>query len=495
MSSRTRQTAIRAALATWAMLSLTLIPRVALAAGPVITSLPSALTVGDPFTITGSGFTAGSVVNLFVATSSGAVKFGPFTPAAPTATSLTIDVPDTVPLGQGVVAVEAINTDQDYAASNVVTTQLFGDNALGFPNLTGINGVELAATSTQPDFAVDNVETVVVQGSKVILNGNGFDTVNGVAVDLFCDCPGGKVGPFFLNPGDPGLAPDSITLTLPASGSNAPVTGPGSFVVSNKGSDGTYQRKSNAVSVPIGAQVTVSGVSQTGCTVTVDGTGFSGLTVLNLFNQQAGGVVNLGGLAPSPGGNPVRIPITLVSPTQLTFAVPAGLVSNPACVQALNPPFVPFTSSGTGPGGAFTATACVAPAITSLNPSSTIVGVPSVGLTVNGSNFLSSAVVQWNGKAVPTTFVSSTELTATIPALDVANIGTAWVTVSNPPGAISAPSTFFIGKTGGTGYAAVEIDQQSNDLVYDPAHQVIYLSGSSPKRVEGFSGFFRFRGA
>ncbi len=245
------------------------------------------------------------------------------------------------------------------------------------------------------------------------------------------------------------MASDSITLTLPATGSNVPSTGPGSFVVSNKGSDGTYQRKSNAVSVPIGAQITVSSVSQTGCTVTVDGTGFSNLTVVNLFNQQAGGVVNLGGFAPS-SGNPVRIPITLVSPNQLTFAVPAGLVSNPAYVQALNPPFLPFTSSGTGPGGSFTATACVVPAISSLNPSSAIAGTgtPYLPLTVFGNNFLSSAVVQWNGTAVLTSFVSSTELVAAIPPSDIASIGTAQVTVSSPPGAVSAPSTFFIGKTG-----------------------------------------------
>ena len=51
------------------------------------------------------------------------------------------------------------------------------------------------ATSKDPNFATNNVKTVVVQGNTVTLGGTGFDTANGVAVDLFCACPPpGKVG-------------------------------------------------------------------------------------------------------------------------------------------------------------------------------------------------------------------------------------------------------------------------------------------------------------
>ena len=70
---------------------------------------------------------------------------------------------------------------------------------------------------------------------------------------------------------------------------NSPATGPGSFVVSNRGDDGTYSKKSNAVSVPIGAQITIDSVVQKGTTIQVNGTGFSPLTVINFFNAQAGG--------------------------------------------------------------------------------------------------------------------------------------------------------------------------------------------------------------
>jgi len=112
-----------------------------------------------------------------------------------------------------------------------------------------------------------------------------------------------------------------------------------------------FARKSNAVSVPIGQKISLTSVIQAGNTVTVNGTGFSALTVINFFNAQSSGVVNLGGLG--AGGAP-KIPLTLVNSDKFTFTKPAGAVPGAAYVQALNPPFVPYTSSGNAPGGAFT---------------------------------------------------------------------------------------------------------------------------------------------
>jgi hypothetical protein len=200
------------------------------------------------------------------------------------------------------------------------------------------------------------VQTVVAQGNVVRLGGAGFDTIYGVAIDLFCACPGGKVGPFFLNPGNPGLTPTQVSFTLPPKGApNSPPTGPGSFVVSNAGFAGTFSDKSNAVSVPIGAAIAVSSVSQSAKTIiTVNGAGFSTLTVINFFNSHGGGVVNLGGL--KAGGVP-NIPLTFINENKFTFTVPTAAVPGPSYVQALNPPFVPFTSSGNAPGGAFKLTA------------------------------------------------------------------------------------------------------------------------------------------
>jgi hypothetical protein len=296
-------------------------------------------------------FTDGSRINFFVAMAGGPVNFGPLVPSSFSATALVVPVPSTITLGEGVASVQVVNTDEGFVASNGLTAQLFGAPAFGFPNLNGINGVGLAASSTDPAFATDNVETVVPQGRSVTLNGFGFDTVNGVAVDLFCACPGGKVGPFFLNPGNPGLTTTSISFVVPASGADAPTTGPGAFVVSNRGSTGTYSKKSNAVSVPIGQLVSIVSVNQSGSVISVKGTGFSTLSVINLFNTQGSAVVNLGGLQAS--GKP-RIPLTLVNSTLFTFARPAAAVPGASYVQAFNPPFLPFTSSDNAPGGAFT---------------------------------------------------------------------------------------------------------------------------------------------
>ncbi len=319
-------------------------------AAPFIKTIPKVILVGDSFNITGLNFTGGSEVNFFVATSSGVINAGPLIPTARVLpTQLTVKVPATTPLGNGFVEVQVVNTDTGFLASNSVPALLQGSPTAGIPSINSINTVALADTSSDPSYATNNVQTVVVQGKKVTLGGMGFDTANGVAVDLFCACTGGKVGPFFFNPGS-GFSSTSISFTLPPNGPN-PTTGPGSFVVSNRGADGTYSKKSNAVSVPIGQQISVTSVSQLADKLTVNGTGFSTLTVINFFNTQVGGVVkNLGGL---DAGGKAKISLTIVNSNQFTFTKPAAAMPGASYVQALNPPFVPYTSSGSGPGGAF----------------------------------------------------------------------------------------------------------------------------------------------
>ena len=90
--------------------------------------------------------------------------------------------------------------------------------------------------------------------------------------------------------------------------------------------------------------------------------------------------------------------------------------------------------------------AVAGPAIISISPSGTMPGTGAFTLTVNGFNFESGAVVQWNGAARTTTFVSNKQLTAAIPASDVASAGLVTVTVNNPVvGIVSAGQTFSIG--------------------------------------------------
>lgn len=86
------------------------------------------------------------------------------------------------------------------------------------------------------------------------------------------------------------------------------------------------------------------------------------------------------------------------------------------------------------------------PIITNLNPSSATAGKAAFTLTANGSNFVSTSVVRWNGSDRLTTFISSTQLTASISASDIASAGNIPVTVFNPTpgGGTSAAVNFTI---------------------------------------------------
>jgi hypothetical protein len=65
-------------------------------------------------------------------------------------------------------------------------------------------------------------------------------------------------------------------------------------------------------------------------------------------------------------------------------------------------------------------------------------------LTVNGTGFVSGSVVNWNGSARATTFVSNSQLTVSILVSDIAIASTASVTVVNPsPGGGESNAVFF----------------------------------------------------
>ena len=77
-------------------------------------------------------------------------------------------------------------------------------------------------------------------------------------------------------------------------------------------------------------------------------------------------------------------------------------------------------------------TAVGQPAITLLSPSSATAGGPGFTLTVNGTGFVGTSVVNWNGSPLTTTFVSATQLTAAVAAAQIAAVIPVSVTVVNP---------------------------------------------------------------
>jgi len=79
-----------------------------------------------------------------------------------------------------------------------------------------------------------------------------------------------------------------------------------------------------------------------------------------------------------------------------------------------------------------------------LIPDAAAPGGEDFTLTVDGTGFVSNSAVNWNGSALVTQFVSSSRLTAVVPAANTATASTASVTVVNPsPGGGTSNVTFF----------------------------------------------------
>jgi trimeric autotransporter adhesin len=87
---------------------------------------------------------------------------------------------------------------------------------------------------------------------------------------------------------------------------------------------------------------------------------------------------------------------------------------------------------GDGGGGGTGVTPNPTPGVTRLDPAGVMQGSGAFTLTVNGSGFVGSSIVRWNGLPRPTTFVSATRITAQIGAEDVEHAGTAEVSVLSP---------------------------------------------------------------
>jgi trimeric autotransporter adhesin len=86
----------------------------------------------------------------------------------------------------------------------------------------------------------------------------------------------------------------------------------------------------------------------------------------------------------------------------------------------------------------------IAPTIANLSPGSAIAGGAAFNLTVNGTNFQTGSLVEWNGAALTSRFVSSTQLTASVTGSLIATVGAANITVVNAQSAPSAQSVFSI---------------------------------------------------
>jgi len=137
-------------------------------------------------------------------------------------------------------------------------------------------------------------------------------------------------------------------------------------------------------------------------------------------NFVSGSLVNWAGTA---------LTTTFGSSTSLTASVPASNLSTAGTAQV--------TVTNPTPGGGTSAAKNFdinnpAPVVASLSQTSADVGGGDFTLTVDGTGFVSTSVVRWNGSSRATSFGSGTQLTATITASDLAIAGSAQVSVANP---------------------------------------------------------------
>jgi IPT/TIG domain len=141
-------------------------------------------------------------------------------------------------------------------------------------------------------------------------------------------------------------------------------------------------------------------------TLTAEGSGFA-----------AGAVLKWNGAA---------LPTDFLSSGGLTAPVTAAQVAGAAqiAVVAVNP-------DGTT-SNPQTLTVAAAPAISSIDPPSVTAGSPAFQLSVYGTGFASAAVVELNGAALATTWVSSTQLEAQVTAAQVAAAAQLNIVALNP---------------------------------------------------------------
>src|SRR5437899_7051587 len=216
------------------------------------------------------------------------------------------------------------------------------------------------------------------------------------------------------------------------------VTGPGTgpFSVAIGDLNGNGQRdlavanvNANTVSVflnTIASVIAVTPSSQGFGNVAVGSTADRTFTVTN-----AGGGMLTGSASTS-------LPFSIVSGGSYNLGAGASqtvIVGFQPTAVAIVTGNVNFTYSGGSVSRGLTGTGTnpvPVPVLGALSPSSATAGGAAFTLTVNGTNFVASSVVRWNGSNRTTTFVSGTELRAAISAGDITTAGTTQITVFTP---------------------------------------------------------------
>jgi uncharacterized protein (TIGR03437 family) len=352
---------------------------------PVLTAVsPTSVTISNSaatLTVTGAGFTPNSLVHL----SAALVEAGLGTTYV-NSTTLRATISPGLLLSAGTALISVA----DAGTSGTVPLTIVAPQ----PSISTIYPTSVAAGG--PATSVALTGSGFTPGSTVLWNGTPLPTKFGSFSSIGATVPASLIA-------SPGIA--TITVAQPGGPPSAGVQ----ITITGPPATGTI-----AVVTP--SAVTAGGA---GFTLTVSGAGF-----------QSGAVVQWNGAV---------LPTVYVSSTQLTAQVAASMIasSGTASITVLNP--------GQQPSSAFLI--AIQPGaldITLLTPAYAAAGSAGFAVTIQGAGFAAGDVAQWNGLPLATRFVSSTQISADVPAALIAAPGSAAVTVVAPNGTRSRAWDFTI---------------------------------------------------
>jgi uncharacterized protein (DUF1800 family) len=270
---------------------------------------------------------------------------------------------------------------------NTVTITSTANNYPTYPPgsvaLAVLNPIPVLNTVTPSGFS-EGATTVAVDGSQfvygaqILWNGAAVPTtfVSGTELVASIAAPNPGTFPLLVSNPDPGSA-NSKTVSV--------LVGPGQVVLTTQFNTGSDVRVGN----PLNIGLTVTGTNNTGVSLQVNGTAGG--------NAQAGTAVSN-----KDGSITYTAPLVVPSPNNVVQLTVTSL-DNPAVsitrnISVLNP----------------------IPILTSAAPMSFNVGPATV--VVQGKDFISGARVLMNGAAVPTTFNSGGQLTASLNPAEPGNL-------------------------------------------------------------------------
>ena len=378
-------------------------------AAPTISSVSPNPATGansaQTLNVYGSGFVSGAQVKL-AWPAVGVVSAGSQTFSATFISSSQLQISPTYANDPGTWTAQVINPGS-------VTSSTFSFAVQApFPVIASLSPP--SATAGGSAFTLTVNGTTFNQSSVVRWNGVNLTTTpnvsGGLTTYLTAQVPAGDIV-------SAGTA--QVTVYNPSPGGG--ISGPASFTI-NGGTPTITSVSPNPATGANSAQ-----------TLTVNGSGFVSPAQVKL-SYPAVGVVSAGSQTFSA---------TFISSSQLQISPTYANDPGTWTAQVINPGNITSSTYNFAVQAPF-------PVITSLSPSSATAGGSAFTLTVNGTTFNQSSVVQWNGTSLTTSHTVSsgmtTAISATIPASDIASAGSATVTVftPSPGGGTASGSTFTI---------------------------------------------------